>query len=340
MSKQKKNNTQKDTQSRKYQLTINNPDEHGLSHEQIFEKLEKHKTIYCCMSDEIGLKDQTKHMHVFVIFSSPVRFSTMKKEFPTEVHFEESKGTNKENRDYIIKGGKWENDEKHETKIEGTFEERGEMPIDRSRSGDKYDEEFVRRVQEGATNAELINEYPKYWRDLHNVDKLRYTFKNEEMGKKNRDVVVTYVWGATRTGKTTHVLETISDFEAYRVTDYKNPFDGYKGEDVLILDEFASSIKINTMNNLIDKFPLELPCRYSNKQALFTHVYIISNLKLEDQYIDDKFCNPDIYAAFLKRIHQVMYFYDLGKYEECNAEDYFTGNSILAKILPNDTPTP
>lgn len=33
--------------------------------------------------------------------------------------------------------------------------------------------------------------------------------------------------------------------------------------------------------NILDGYPLELPCRYANKQACYTEVYLVSNLPLE-----------------------------------------------------------
>lgn len=70
----------KDTQSKKYQLTINNPNEKGLTHEKIFEILKNNfKTLeYLCMADEQG---NTFHTHVFVCFHSKVRFSMIKSIF-------------------------------------------------------------------------------------------------------------------------------------------------------------------------------------------------------------------------------------------------------------------
>lgn len=58
-----------DTQSNRYQLTINSPIEKGYTHERIFEILQdKFKTlIYVCMADEQGSQF---HTHIFVVFSS------------------------------------------------------------------------------------------------------------------------------------------------------------------------------------------------------------------------------------------------------------------------------
>ena len=120
-----------DRQSRKYQLTINNPAENGLDHEQIKLLLERQKGIvYFCMADEKGLEEQTPHTHVYIHFTSAVRFSHIKKLFPA-AHIESVRGTAEENRAYVQKSGKWENDKKGDTRIDGTFfdEFRSSLPI-------------------------------------------------------------------------------------------------------------------------------------------------------------------------------------------------------------------
>lgn len=54
-----------DTQSRKWQLTINNPQQHGLDHEKIKGVLQQIKPlVYYCLSDEIGLETHTPHTHI------------------------------------------------------------------------------------------------------------------------------------------------------------------------------------------------------------------------------------------------------------------------------------
>lgn len=58
-----------------------------------------------------------------------MRFSTVKNLFDT-AHIEAAHGSSQENRNYVSKEGKWANDIKHGTKIDGTFEEFGEIPED------------------------------------------------------------------------------------------------------------------------------------------------------------------------------------------------------------------
>ena len=51
----------------------------------------------------------------------------------------------------------------------------------------------------------------------------------------------------------------------------------------------------------LDGYPVNLPCRYSDKPALYTKVYIISNISLEKQYVEVQKYEPETYKAFLRR---------------------------------------
>lgn len=69
--------------TRRYQLTINNPQEHGYDHNVIKAALEKGaKLLYWCMADEVG-QEETYHIHLFLVYENPVMFTTLKNKFPT-----------------------------------------------------------------------------------------------------------------------------------------------------------------------------------------------------------------------------------------------------------------
>ena len=114
------------TQSRKWTMTINNPKEHGFDHDNIRLLLNRFCPDYYCMADEIATTG-TYHTHVYLYSQSPIRFKTVKNRFPI-AHIEKAYGSARDNRDYILKQGKWENDRKSETSVEGTFYEFGTLP--------------------------------------------------------------------------------------------------------------------------------------------------------------------------------------------------------------------
>lgn len=293
-----------DKQSRKWHITINNPLEKGYDHAKIKEILATIKPIiYYCMADEAG---QTHHTHIYIACSSAVRFSTLKNKFP-EAHLEIARGSSQQNRDYIAKTGKWENDKKHGTHIPGTFEEYGEMPIERPGARNDLADLFD-RIRSGASNYEILEESPEYMFHIDKIERARQVIKEEEFKEKFRKLTVTYIWGRTGIGKTRYVMEKYGYTNVYRVTDYAHPFDGYRGEDVIVFDEFRGQLKIYEMLNYLDGYPLELPCRYANKQACYTKVYLISNIPFDQQYPDVKTKEPETWLALKRRIHKFQFF--------------------------------
>ena len=57
-------------QSRKFQITINNPHDCGMTHDVILDRAALFHPAYFCMADEIG-EQGTYHTHVFLFSHSP-----------------------------------------------------------------------------------------------------------------------------------------------------------------------------------------------------------------------------------------------------------------------------
>lgn len=121
-----------------------------------------------------------------------------------------------------------------------------------------------------------------------------------------RSVEVTYIFGNTGTGKTRYVLEKHGYRNVCRVTNYETLFKNYRGEDVIMLDDFRSSVNLKDMMNILDGYPLILPG--SNKAAAYTKVYIVSGVPLENQYLHLQSELPTVWQAFNRRIHNVYDF--------------------------------
>lgn len=209
------------------------------------------------------------------------------------------------------RNGKWLNSRKQETVIPNTFEEFGEMPQEHQGISGEIAEIYM-LIKDGLSDTEIMELYPN---EVYNVDKferIRQRIKSDENSEIRREIETWYIWGKTGVGKTRYVLEKYGYRNVYRITDYKNPFDGYKGEDVICFDEFSSSLSIQNMNNLLDCYPLSLPARYSNKQACYTKIYIISNIKIEEQYEMVQYLHYEVYKAFLRRIKHILEFKEDG----------------------------
>lgn len=293
----------KDSQSRKWQITINNPVEKGYTHDRIREILAGMKSvIYWCMADEIG-ENGTYHTHLYIQGRGGINFSTIKKRFDGG-HFEMAKGTALENRNYVSKSGKWEHDKKHETQVPDTFEEWGDMPVERQGARNDLADVYA-MVKEGMTNFQIMEQIPDMMFHLDKIEIVRQTIRDEEFSEIWRDLQVEYIFGETGTGKTRTIMEKYGYKNVYRVTDYKHPFDGYMGQDVILFEEFRSSLPLGDMLKYLDGYPVVLPCRYANRQACFTKVFICTNIPLNRQYSDVQLNAIQDFIALIRRIQVV-----------------------------------
>lgn len=60
--------------------------------------------------------------------------------------------------------------------------------------------------------------------------------------------------------------------------DQKFIFDGYEGEDIILIEEFNGQIKYNYLLKMLDGHPLPLNVKFGRSHALYTKVYITSNV--------------------------------------------------------------
>ncbi|NLG05615.1 MAG: replication protein, partial [Clostridia bacterium] len=229
---------------------------------------------------------------------------TLQKEF-NGAHIEPAYGSNQQNRDYIRKEGKWLEDEKRGTSLIDSFEESGELPPDRDDTK-KETAAILDMVRDGASDYEILAAYPNAMNKLEKIERARQVYQAERFADEFRELDVTYIHGKTGVGKTKSIIDKYGYKNVHRTTNYSHPFDTYKGQDVIIFEEFRSSLPISDMLNYLDGHPVLLPCRYADKQACFTKVFIVTNIPLEQQYPNVQIESPETWNAFTRRINKVI----------------------------------
>jgi len=245
----------------------------------------------------------TYHIQGFIIYKNSKRFKNVKQDFPTS-RIKEPNGSNIQNRDYCTK---------KDSRVAGPWEI-GEFSEMRSRNDIV---QFFEAMQLGASNILLKSMFPVLYSQYKpdTIEKFRQDELKEEYGQRFRSVKVTYIYGAARLGKTTYIYDKYPMKDICRVNNYtRGAFESYTNQKVLVLDEFTGQLNITFMNNLLDKFPVDLPARFTNRTACFSEVYIISNLPLTKLYQDDQLHVPEVYNAFRERIHEIIKFTALGKF--------------------------
>lgn len=224
------NKAVKDTQARAWNFTLNNPLDYGMTHDEIKKILNAIPSkVYWCLCDEIG-EQGTPHTHIYLKTQNPLKFTTLKNKFTT-AHIEKANGTAQENRNYILKEGKWQDTEKKETNLPETFEEWGELP--KNQQGERTDIELLYNlVKEGYSNAEILEQCTDVAIKFYDkLNRIRYDYYSDKYKSIRRlNLRVHYITGETGMGKSRDILDEFGDENVYRITDYQHPFDGYQLE--------------------------------------------------------------------------------------------------------------
>jgi len=127
-----------------------------------------------------------------------------------------------------------------------------------------------------------------------------------------RDVHVTYIYGVSRAGKSTYLRRVLGlspkDYAKVGKYNTSGQFDNYDMQDVLVFDEFKHQLPLTEMNEYIEGEPLWLNARQTNRLAIYTKVFIISNYQISEQY---KKAREDgetpSYEGFCERIKEIIY---------------------------------
>lgn len=95
-----------------------------------------------------------------------------------------------------------------------------------------------------------------------------------------REVTVFVYWGKTRTGKTRTAMEsTCKDGRLPYTMPLSSGFwfDGYDGEDTIVIDDFYGQIKFSDMLRLLDGHYVQIPIKGGFTWARWNKVFITSN---------------------------------------------------------------
>ena len=238
---------------------------------------------------EKGNNTQYKHYQLYLENEEPIRFETIKNLLPM-AHIEKRNGTKKQAFEYCTK---------IDTRLHG-FWEFGDRPDFNNSSESKKSkkEEFLLAVNNGASDRELLLNFPTIF-----TKKLVDEYRNVlgiNLNQDIRDIKVTYIFGLSGVGKSSYIRRMYKANDIYIVSDYeRDPFGSYNGQKCIVFEEFRSNFPLSVFLQYLDIYPLSLPSRYQNKQALYTDIYIISNWTLDNQYINVPQVDRD---ALLRRI--------------------------------------
>ncbi len=280
-----------DARVRHWLFTLNNP---KRTHTQLLRKFKKlgKKLRYIVFQKEKGA-DGTEHYQGYVEFHVPYRFTQVKL-LMDRAHWEPRRGTRDQARDYCMKAdtrevGPWEF---------GEWNSKGQ--------GHRTDLEEVAKYCNGKTALAVYNLYPgtfmKYTRGIEKI-----TFMTRP--RRTEAPIVELYYGPTGTGKTRKCYEDNPLDSMYRKAPQTTWFDGYMGQDVLLLDDFSgasSKFTLSYLLQLLDRYPIDVEVKGSYHPLLATRIIITTNNHPRKwyRYAD----REEQYKALARRIDQVLWF--------------------------------
>lgn len=301
-----------DVRARSWFCVLNNPAEHGFTGtpEEIADAMRDRwlegnpqrtcAVAYCISAEELH------HCHAVFEDTKTMRFSAVQKLFPG-MHIEVTKGNKEQAEDYINKRGKWQ--EKGETIV--YISRHGEI---KGAQGQRRDLEVIEDMLSAGMKPSEIMRRSLSYRRFDRLISDAYFDKRLQETPILRDLFIQWHVGPPGSGKSylqIQLCEKYGPDEVYCVTDYAHPFDKYNGERVLMLDEFRGNCRFGELMSWLDNKRTQIPCRYTNRYALWNEVHICSVLPPETVYarMVHENVNLDVYGQLLRRLDSVIYHY-------------------------------
>jgi len=244
-------------QSKFWVFTLNNPESDEVPKEFL-------DTQYCVWQrEEVG----TPHLQGYVIFNTQKRLAWIKSHCHPMAHWEPRAGTHDQAKQYCTK---------EDSRKAGPWET-GEEPV--AEQGKRNDLlSLKRRMDEGATEAAICKSddtfavWAKYGKCIS-----RYKALSGQQRTWPTTTVVYY--GPPGTGKSSRALaEGGPDaFWLSKPAGQTAWWDGYYGQEVVVIDEFYGWIARDLMCRLCDRYPTQVETKGGSQPFLAKKIIITSN---------------------------------------------------------------
>lgn len=223
--------------ARCYCFTLNNYTDKDL------ENIKAIDCLYLIVGQEVGKKG-TKHLQGYIRFKNARAFKSIKKLISNRCHLEKARGNDMENREYCSK--------------EGKFFEKGEC----AKQGKRSDLESVKNeILNGLKVTQILEEDPvSYHQYGRTMEKLEDLYLSKQY--RSKMTKGTWYYGGTGTGKSHVAFEGFHPDTHYLWNLRDNGWqDQYKGQKIVVINDFRGEIPYNDLLNMVDKWPLTIPRR-------------------------------------------------------------------------------
>jgi len=252
----------------------------------------------------------TVHLQGYLELGVPKRLKAIK-QIPglEKAHFERRLGTREQARDYCRKA---------DSRERGPFEHGNWDVGGQGRRSDLAS--VVESVKAGKTLKEVSEEFPtqmiKYHRGIT-------VLRNLTLGTRNWKSMVTLLYGAPGVGKSHWCSVSTEEKSVCWLPALKRDavwFDGYDGQEILIVDDYRGEIEFSMLLRLLDKFPLQVPVKGGFSQMLAKEIWITTNMDPRSWY---NYSESKPISALVRRIEKFLVFRAFKEYLLCNDYEHF-----------------
>lgn len=318
--------------ARLWLLTINNPQNHGISLEQqeILERLKEDIAsgavtyVSSVMEQSLTTDENDKHTphgHIAVYYPPQTHGGHLQKIFPMAA-LQNCNASILSVRQYLLKDptGKWyqTHPEKFGEKLpdaEANFWEWGLLPDGKRKTPDSptaktLGEDVLQAIGDGKSDAEIMTLYPTIWNRSGELRKIRFLIMSQKFRPVYRDLNCIYI-EANFPPKQIYKLFSHTP-DTYVVSDYTHPWDSYCAEKTVVLTEYLGQFPWQDMRRLLSGNYCTLPARFSDAVACYENIIIISPLRIDDLCNCGKGYVSSAFTSYLTNFRRYLDIDDVG----------------------------
>jgi len=294
------------TRIRRFCFTWNNYPTSAI--DSLTEWIKKQNATYAIIGREKG-GNGTPHLQGYIMLSNQLRFSSIKKDFPT-LHIEKARGTSEQNRVYCSK--------------ESDFVEIGKCPED---SG-TVTKNIWKTIYDLAAKGEwmtLQENHPRVWIMMH--EKLK-SMRIPNTVVIQGDLINEWWFGDTGTGKSRLAWEKYGDICFQKMLN--KWWDGYDHQPVVVIEEWSpkNEVTASALKLWADRYPFTAQIKGGVLQRLRPlKIIVISNYRISDCFPDTRDSEP-----IARRFNEFRFPHDIDQVSE-------RADSFLQALAPEVSTT-
>ena len=279
------------TRSRRWCFTLNNYSE---EHELAIQDPDNRDITFIIYGREVCPTTGTPHLQGFFILKNPkslggIRGCLPQWGWPGTIHLEQTRGSVGSNIDYC-------------SKFDRVPFRRGEEP----KQGSRTDlQEVAERIEQGQSLQEIAEgcptEFIKFGRGISSLIALRAPPRSEK-------TKVIWCWGATGTGKTRWCNDTYPN--GYWKDGSTKWWDGYAGQDAVIIDDFRPSKELSFvfLLRLFDRYALSVEVKGGYVNFSSSVICVTSPRPPEEVFDKLEWLETEDKAQIYRRIDEIKHF--------------------------------